>query len=503
MNLALKRFCLVIIVILAGVHCLSFWQYTVEDAYISFRYARNWATGNGLVYNVNDRVEGYSNFGWVALTALTLKLGLEPVEAMKRIGLTLGLLTIVLAFLGTCRRNHWSGLIAPFWLACSSAYALWSVAGLETPLFTALVTAAWVSALRVQSHRGLVLSGSFFGLAGLTRPEAPFFVGCYAAGILAADRSRPGLKRALLLGAVFLVWFTPYLLFRYWYYEDLLPNTYYVKSVRFLGSGATYLWRSLPVTGVIPLLFIPLAIIKRRNAHILGLTLTVVGGALYVLYQGGDWMPMARFLVPLLPAVVLLGSEGLAELAVLMRPRLSSTKTGAILIMLILIASVIGVRSARRNILRWEIKLHDDWRAIGTWFQQNTPPETTLATGLGGIIPYYADRTNYDNGGLTNKAIAQMIRQSATLEEERVAVDLFIMSLEPDYYLIPNIIQLWPEPLTNPETLDWPLLRRLEFHRGYRLVNIQISNKFFAVFKRVQREVKGLRIQQPNLLTAE
>ena len=38
-----------------------------DDAFISFRYSRNWANGEGLVYNAGERVEGYTNFLWVAV----------------------------------------------------------------------------------------------------------------------------------------------------------------------------------------------------------------------------------------------------------------------------------------------------------------------------------------------------------------------------------------------------------------------------------------------------
>ena len=41
---------------------LYYYPYTVDDAFISLRYAENLATGEGLVYNPGQRVEGYSNF---------------------------------------------------------------------------------------------------------------------------------------------------------------------------------------------------------------------------------------------------------------------------------------------------------------------------------------------------------------------------------------------------------------------------------------------------------
>ncbi|MCS7179004.1 MAG: hypothetical protein RML46_08655 [Anaerolineae bacterium] len=38
-----------------------YWPYTVDDAYIIFRYARNWARGLGLVYNPGVYVDGYTS----------------------------------------------------------------------------------------------------------------------------------------------------------------------------------------------------------------------------------------------------------------------------------------------------------------------------------------------------------------------------------------------------------------------------------------------------------
>ena len=40
-----------------------------DDAMISMTYARNFAEGHGLVWNVGDRVEGYTNPLWVVFMA--------------------------------------------------------------------------------------------------------------------------------------------------------------------------------------------------------------------------------------------------------------------------------------------------------------------------------------------------------------------------------------------------------------------------------------------------
>jgi hypothetical protein len=56
------RLGVLLIVAFAFTHGALFWGFTVEDAYISFRYARNFVQGHGLVFNPGERVEGYTNF---------------------------------------------------------------------------------------------------------------------------------------------------------------------------------------------------------------------------------------------------------------------------------------------------------------------------------------------------------------------------------------------------------------------------------------------------------
>src|SRR6185437_4110074 len=52
-----------------------------DDSFISFRYARNLAHGNGLVWNVGERVEGYTNFLWTVIAAGAIRAGLHPGQA--------------------------------------------------------------------------------------------------------------------------------------------------------------------------------------------------------------------------------------------------------------------------------------------------------------------------------------------------------------------------------------------------------------------------------------
>jgi hypothetical protein len=91
MELNTKNICIVAIfvsVILFILMLVYVWNFTVDDAFISFVYGEHLANGFGLVWNIGQPpVEGYTNFLWVLMIAFILLLKLNPVISIKLIGL--------------------------------------------------------------------------------------------------------------------------------------------------------------------------------------------------------------------------------------------------------------------------------------------------------------------------------------------------------------------------------------------------------------------------------
>src|SRR5262245_16319000 len=54
-----------------------------DDAFISYRYAKNWVDGLGLVFNPGEHVEGYTNFLWTILIGVFVKLGADPLVVSR------------------------------------------------------------------------------------------------------------------------------------------------------------------------------------------------------------------------------------------------------------------------------------------------------------------------------------------------------------------------------------------------------------------------------------
>ncbi|HYH46151.1 MAG TPA: hypothetical protein VEG34_10725, partial [Thermoanaerobaculia bacterium] len=49
---------------------LGFWAFSYDDGFITYRYARNWAEGLGLVYNPGEEVLGTTAPGYALLLGL-------------------------------------------------------------------------------------------------------------------------------------------------------------------------------------------------------------------------------------------------------------------------------------------------------------------------------------------------------------------------------------------------------------------------------------------------
>ena len=146
----LRSLRIVIVVLLLGYliwNSLYYFPYIVDDTFISLRYARNLVNGAGLVYNPGQHVEGYSNFSWVMIEALLIRLELPIITSIKLLGLASAVATALLSFLLARRvlpkspEGLVAGFIALTLICLNTSIAVWSQGGLETDFFALLVVA--------------------------------------------------------------------------------------------------------------------------------------------------------------------------------------------------------------------------------------------------------------------------------------------------------------------------------------------------------------------------
>jgi hypothetical protein len=410
-----------------------------EDAYISFRFARNWAGGLGLVWNPGAAsVEGYTNFLWVAISAVVQRAGFAPGPGAQLIGTAAGLASLALTYAWGRRLGlgEAGALVPCLFLALSGPLATWAASGLETDLFTVLVLGGlygfasfWERERAAAAWAGLAA----LLLAMLTRPEGALAMGlalAWAGASPGRARGRAWAGLAAPVGAA-LALFAAYFVWRWSVFGELLPNTFYAKT----GAPAAQAARGVAYAALFArdflLPWLPLALLaaaapalraERRGAW-LGLpVLFTAGWALYVVAIGGDYMAMYRFFVPALPFLMLL--LGLAARRALAA---EGTYRGLALGALALAAlgTVFHSTPLEATLLEAPRRMHGNWRGVQTerWEVQRLSvigrllgeygrPGESIGTDAIGAIGWYSGLDVYGVHGLVDPEISRAHRRN-------------------------------------------------------------------------------------------
>lgn len=146
---------------------------TIDDAFITFRYARNILAGNGFVYNPGEHILGTTTpLYTILLTLLSLPFGGVdapfPWIAMVVNAIADGFSCILLFRLGARLKYPLAGMATAIVWAIAPYSVTFAIGGLETSVYVVLLLStvhSWISQRRIQA----ALTGA---LALLTRPDA-------------------------------------------------------------------------------------------------------------------------------------------------------------------------------------------------------------------------------------------------------------------------------------------------------------------------------------------
>ncbi len=387
-----------------------------DDAFISFRYASNLASGEGLVFNPGQRVQGYTNFLWTVMLAAAMRAGADPVIVARGLGTVCGALYLLITVLLTSRltpiRGAWLAVPALL-LASTASLPRYAISGMETLFFSVCIAAAiWIDQAVSKSWGGW-LAAFVLGLAALTRPEGVlFFVLLTAIWVIESswrgeDRAvvlRGALHRLVVFGAVFL----PYFILSYAYYGYPLPNTFYAKAggitTAAIGRGLRYLRDQLLILNLPLVLWGAMVLPLIRRTRVAALLTALLAYLCYLVLIGGDdWAVFGpRFLLVVFPWLAALGLAGLVELTAARR-WLMLTLSGAAIVL-------IGVLSffeanAYQGVMN---TMNRGWWAAAEWLAARADPDEMIAVDAAGIIPYYTDLPSLDMLGLNDLHIAHL-----------------------------------------------------------------------------------------------
>ena len=378
--------------------CVAYFPESIDDAFITLRYSRNLLHGNGPVFNIGEHVEGYSNFLWMALLAVSGKAGLQMPVMMKVYGVVAGaIVTVLITHLARKQFGQTSAVATAFVIGTSSFFALWAVDGLETVFYSALVTALF--ALSISRNSSDWLIGLAAGAVGITRPEGVLF-GCVALYFILNDR---GFKFAIRAAMPFTLLVGGYEIFRYEYFGELVSNTALAKvhtDTSTVIRGLQYLFQFNSDSGY---LILPAALagafINRRNRAVWLAVAFISAQALFLGVSGGDFMYGYRFVMPVFPLLAFVACSSVA----ILDPR---NLIKRVIILSVLVASIATFQLAA--IPPKSIGIDNLWTRrsvhfeIAEYLRERTTSADNVALSEAGIIPFALDATVYDYLGLNS-----------------------------------------------------------------------------------------------------
>jgi hypothetical protein len=366
---------------------------TLDDAYITFRYARHLAEGYGLgAWNrTGEHVEGYSSLLWTLLLGGAAWLGFDIRIASKVFGAAAAL-TVIAVLLR--RRDDRRAVLSGVFLALYVPFIFYAASGMEAVAFTSLVTLALVGPSPWQPIIAPLLVAM--------RPEGAL-VAAVDVLALAWRRERwrwvaaTAVAAGLMLGTI--------LVHRWAAYGALAPNTYYAKvaggGIGHVRLGLVYVGEWIFAHAVVVACLVIAAVAVKRTGDRSGLTYLAlfVAYVVYVASAGGDpptAFPLWRQFVHIAPAWVLLAMTGLTSVVRRGRWRQVGAAVGLALaadVGVVLVQGRGGPRSGAEAYIAWLASI--------------ASPTTTISSSYGGAIPFIVDAVHIDALGLNTPYIAR------------------------------------------------------------------------------------------------
>jgi hypothetical protein len=331
-----------------ALHASAYGAWIVDDAAITFAYARSIADGAGPVLQPGaEPVEAYSNPAWLVLLSLGRLLGLfdhgtlfgvaDQVLYPKALALLCcaGILVAIhRAAAAVTRRPALTTLVAGLVLATVPSFVIWCFSGLENSLFALAV--AWLAAVlcraavddRLGSAKVALAAGLLAALAALTRPDGVVYVAAFPALALLWLPWRRAVRVSLVSAGAFAVPWGGYLVFRVVTFHEWVSGPAIAKGQAMPGPGQ--LIRTGEIVGYAGALLVLVVtvcagiVLSRPSRLRTGLIAVLVPLGLAITgftVLMPDWMGEQRFSTPVWPLGALAGTLAVGAVYPRLAPR--------------------------------------------------------------------------------------------------------------------------------------------------------------------------------------
>lgn len=410
-------------------HLFMFWMsaqifpYTIDDAFITFRYSKNLAAGFGPTYNPGlPPVEGYTTFLWMLLMTFPHVVGIGVATFSKIIGIILtcgtftiiSLLALVLGSQLSIKLRLFFGSFAVYLLAMLPVTSTHVVSGMETSLFMFLISLmVYLVTLGLTTKSRLLFLTPLIGLGiGLTRPEGNAI--SLLLLVYSLFYSSQFVRKRLLLFSMVLYALPGalYFLWRYSYYDLLLPLPFYLKVIHGgvlfggLKDVGTYLEYLLPSISI--LLIIAIFHLKKEHIAILIPIVFLLVFYLFPIHvMGFNW----RFIYPVTPFISVLVAFGGIIVLNLLRGQVQVPKFLTAILLMGFFATVFfnfqGLPDFIKGTRAYGTDIISKYKKFGDILNEyNNEHQMTIVLLDAGTVPYYSDWQVVDLFGLNDKDIA-------------------------------------------------------------------------------------------------
>ncbi|HZT41967.1 MAG TPA: hypothetical protein VFA07_07245 [Chthonomonadaceae bacterium] len=415
------RLAIAAIVILGALLSAIYLPHSYDDAYITYRYAYNLATGHGYVYNPGERFLGTS----APLYGLLLGVLGAPWPARIPLisgalsGLALILTGVALYLLGKRLGSPFCGLLAAIFYSIHPITL--TAFGGEILFEVMLVAWAFVFYLDSRTMAAAVLLAA----AVLIRPDS-LLAALVLGGHTLLRRRRVPWREAIVLLAILL----PFLLLARIYYGAFLPHTLSAKAAQtrfgwptFLGGVLVWMrnpWRDTPLEECLRwLTFLGILFLWRFR----GWLLVLAWPALFCIAYKFLRIPFYKwYLVPpvfasaILQAMavagcvelLLIGVRRLRRAPLSVRTALMGKALALLALTPVIAAQILYGQSGGNN---GRNAIVAQYLQTARWLQAHTDANASVGYLEIGYIGYYSQRRMIDPLGLVNSGVAAHVAQ--------------------------------------------------------------------------------------------
>ena len=491
-----KRFVLIVLPVLVLMFYATssmHFAYTPDDTYIYLQFAKNIIHGNGMSFNAGEPTYGFTSPLWVFIISLGGAVGVDVYIAAKTIDLVFASLTIVVFYFLSLEviRENILALLSTLAFSLHVWLLRWAGSGMETSLSVLLVVTAMLFCLRNE----YLISAVMAALLTLVRPEACLLLGLIAIDVLINTIDKKfALKMIARMTAVFALIVAPWLVYAFYTFGTVIPNTALAKSS--LGFGLADVGHELlnvmkivmasDGLSVLALLVGGIFLFRQfqnersaDNEERFFLIRQSLVGILWIvsiplLYCMLHVHVVSRYLLVITPLITVFGFTYLFR--TLNKSRYSRFSYAGVVVftgLLLIQSQTVYYRVVKPGINAFAEGMESTLIPIGDWLKKNSAPGDVAMAWDIGAVGYYSNRKICDAAGLVTPEMISLAHATTfhQIIEER---------LYKSYCDVRYIVHRSDQPV---EFKDTPGVSPIFTRPFYRLGIMRMDTLYYTLYK--------------------